>query len=74
MEEQTIVRYVENLAISILVSSGFVHQSVETRNLEDEDTQTKFSGHLYYLTVKEFMISLLVILLKNYWNGMICNN
>jgi hypothetical protein len=26
-----------------------MHQSVETRNLEDDDTQTKLSGHLYYL-------------------------
>jgi hypothetical protein len=53
MEEQTGVRYVENLAISRtrqnLVSTGFVHLSLATRNLEDNDTQTKFSGHLYYL-------------------------
>jgi len=53
MEEQTGVRYVENLAISRtrqdMVNTGFVYQSVEARDLEDEDTQTKFSGHSYYL-------------------------
>jgi hypothetical protein len=53
MEEQTGVRYVENLAMSWtrqdLVSTGFVHWIVLTRNLEDKDTQTKFSGHSYYL-------------------------
>jgi hypothetical protein len=32
-----------------LVNTGFVHRSVETRNIEDTDTQTKFSGHSYYL-------------------------
>jgi predicted transcriptional regulator len=50
MEEQTGVRNLKNLAISRslqdLVSTGFVHRSVETRKLEDKDTQTKFSGHL----------------------------
>jgi hypothetical protein len=53
MEEQTGVQYVENLAISRsrqdLVNTGFVHRSVETRNLEDKDTLAKFSGNSYYL-------------------------
>jgi hypothetical protein len=53
MGEQTGVRYGETLAVSQslqdLVSTGFVHRSVETRNIEDRDTPTKFSGHSYYL-------------------------
>jgi hypothetical protein len=53
MEEQSGVQYVENLAIlrplQALVSTGFVHSSMETREPEDADTQTKFSGHLYFL-------------------------
>ena len=32
-----------------MVNTGFMYQSVEARNLEDEDTQTKFSGHSCYL-------------------------
>jgi hypothetical protein len=53
MEEQKGVRYVETLAISWslqdLVSKGFVHRNVKTSNIEDTDTQAKFSGHSYYL-------------------------
>jgi hypothetical protein len=59
IEEQTGVRYVEALVISQslqdLVSTGFVHQSVEAGNIEDMDTPTKFSGHSYYLNSQRIL-------------------
>jgi hypothetical protein len=60
MEEQTGVRYVETLAVSRslqdFVSTGFVHRSVETRNIEDTDTPTNSVVTHTISIVEEFMV------------------